>query len=114
MSEPDISENGEPIVRRLVPGDLLKDGFHVRLNREALAHAPVIYLIRNEGFADGVPLPLAFANPCLVDLAPAYRLRGARIRGEAALETALARAAACCVAGHGPVLLEWLPEEAEK
>lgn len=91
----------------LSPGDLLAEGFHVRLNRAALDHAAQIFLIRNDGFAGGVPLPLAFANPCLVDLAPCYRIRGARVRPEA-LESTLARAREVCAAGHGPFLIELL------
>lgn len=96
--------------RDLTPGDLLAEGFFLRLNAEALAHAPVIYLIHNTGEANGVPLPLAFANPCLVDLAPAFRLRGARVRTEA-LEATLARAREVCASGHGPFLIEHLIDE---
>ncbi len=91
----------------LTPGDLLAEGFHARLNADALRHAPVVYLVRNAGEANGVPLPMAFANPCLVDLAPAFRIRGARVR-ERALEAALARARECCAQGHGPFLIECL------
>ncbi len=91
----------------LTPGDLLKEGFFLRLNRDALAHAPVIYLIHNTGEADGVPLPMAFANPCLVDLAPAFRIRGARIVQEAFAAT-MERAREVCATGHGPFLIELL------
>lgn len=94
-------------VLELTPGDLLAEGFHARLNADALRHAPVVYLVRNAGEANGVPLPMAFANPCLVDLAPAYRIRGARVC-EAALEAALARAKACCAEGKGPFFIECL------
>ena len=99
--------NDPVTVVELTPADLLAEGFHARLNRAALDHAPHILLVRNDGFADGVPLPLTFANPCLVDLAPCYRIRGARIRPEA-LETTLARAREVCAAGHGPFLIELL------
>lgn len=98
-------------IRTLTPGDLLAEGFHAQLNRDALAHAPIIYLVRNEGHANGVPLPMAFANPCLVDLAPAFRLRGARVV-EAALEATLARAKQCCAEGHGPFFIECLVGDA--
>ncbi len=91
----------------LTPGDLLAEGFHARLNRDALCHAPVIYLVRNAGEAHGIPLPMAFANPCLVDLAPAFRIRGARVC-EAELEAMLARARLCCEEGKGPFLIECL------
>ena len=91
----------------LRPADLLAEGFHARLNRAALDHAPVVLLVRNDGYADGVPLPMAFANPCLVDLAPCYRIRGARVRPEA-LEATLARAREVCATGHGPFLIELL------
>lgn len=97
-------------LRELNPGDLLAEGFFLRLNAEALAHAPVIYLVHNRGEANGVPLPMAFANPCLVDLAPAFRLRGARVR-TAALEATLTRAREVCASGHGPFLIEHLVEE---
>ena len=99
--------NEDVEIVELSPGDLLAEGFHARLNRAALNHAPQVFLIRNDGFADGVPLPLAFANPCLVDLAPCYRIRGARVRPEA-LGATLARARALCAAGHGPFLIELL------
>ncbi len=99
--------NEDVEIVELSPGDLLAEGFHARLNRAALNHAPLVFLIRNDGFADGVPLPLAFANPCLVDLAPCYRIRGARVRPES-LEATLARARALCAAGHGPFLIELL------
>lgn len=101
MSEPTV------ILRELTPGDLLAEGFFLRLNADALRHAPVIYLVRNAGEANGVPLPMAFANPCLVDLAPAFRIRGARIRSEA-LEATLERARECCAQGKGPFLIECL------
>lgn len=104
MSDADVE------IRELRPADLLREGFHARLNREALGHVPVVYLIRNGGHADGVPLPLAFANPCLVDLAPAYRLRGARATAET-LDAVLRAAKASCRAGHGPFILEYLSPE---
>lgn len=91
----------------LTPGDLLTDGFFLQLNAAALRHDATIYLIRNDGYANGLPLPMAFANPCLVDLAPAFRLRGARIEA-AQLPTVLARAQEVCASGHGPFLIELL------
>ncbi len=94
----------------LTPLQLLEAGFHTRLNQSALAHAPIVYVIKNNGFAGDIPLPLAFANPCLVDLAPAYRLRGARVEQEAYAAT-LAHAKALCAEGHGPFILEVLIRE---
>ncbi len=96
----------------LTPGDLLAEGFFLKLNQAALAHAPTIYLIHNNGEANGIPLPMAFANPCLVDLAPAFRLRGARIR-PVALEATLQRAQEVCASGHGPFLIELLETDEE-
>lgn len=95
-------------VEELSPGDLLEPGFFPRLNAAALAHEPCVYIVRNDGFARGVPLPLAFANPCLVDLAPAFRLRGARVHSEAELAALLPRARALCARGHGPFWIEVL------
>ncbi len=96
----------------LEPGDLLAEGFFFRLNRAALEHAPIIYLIRNTGEANGVPLPMAFANPCLIDLAPAFRIRGARVHAST-LEATLQRAHDVCERGHGPFLIELLTTEEE-
>jgi len=96
-------------VQELLPGDLLREGFFLRLNADALRRAPVVYLVRNTGEADGVPLPLAFANPCLVDLAPAFRIRGARTT-ESALPGVLAQAKRLCAEGRGPFLIECLPD----
>ncbi len=96
----------------LTPADLLAVGFHARLNADALAHAPVIYLVHNDGMAGSVPLPMAFANPCLVDLAPAFRIRGARVK-TAALEATLSRAQEVCASGHGPFLIEHLVDDAQ-
>lgn len=93
----------------LTPQALLAEGFHQQLNAHALAHAPIIYIVHNHGMAGKVPLPLAFANPCLVDLAPAYRLRGARITLEQ-YENVLKRAEQLCAVGHGPFLIELLLE----
>lgn len=95
----------------LTPLDLLAEGFHTRLNREALAHAPIVYIVHNNGYAGTTPLPLAFANPCLVDLAPAFRLRGARITPPQ-LPALLQRADALCATGHGPFFIELLEEAA--
>ena len=81
----------------------------MRLNQAALAHEPTIFLIHNRGYAGDIPLPRAFANPCLVDLAPAFRIRGARIR-PADLPSLLQRAEAVCAEGHGPFLIELLEE----
>ena len=100
----------EPVeIVELRPADLLAEGFHARLNAAALAHAPKVLLIRNNGYAGETPLPLAFANPCLVDLAPCFRIRGARVRPEA-LGAALSRAREVCAAGHGPFLIELLED----
>lgn len=94
----------------LTPGDLLAPDFFGRLNAAALAHEPTVFVVHNTGFANGVPLPLAFANPCLVDWAPAFRLRGARVRaGE--LAAVLVRARAVCAAGHGPFWVELLEND---
>jgi TPP-dependent pyruvate/acetoin dehydrogenase alpha subunit len=95
--------------RHLTPEALLWEGFFAELNRMALAHEPTILVIHNNGFAGDKPLPMAFANPCLVDLAPAFRIRGARIRPEA-LTATLDRAHQVCATGHGPFLIELLEE----
>lgn len=99
--------NNAVTIVELTPGDLLQEGFLLGLNVAALRHEATIYLIRNDGYANGVPLPMAFANPCLVDLAPAFRLRGARIEA-AQLPRMLERAREVCLAGHGPFLIELL------
>lgn len=99
--------NNAVTIVELTPGDLLQEGFLLGLNAAALRHDATIYLIRNDGYANGVPLPMAFANPCLVDLAPAFRLRGARIEA-AQLPGMLERARAVCSSGHGPFLIELL------
>lgn len=91
------------------PAHLLTEGFHRTLNANALTHRPIIYVIHNNGYAGKIPLPMAFANPCLIDLAPAYRLRGARITMEQYHST-LARAEALCEKGHGPFIIELLLE----
>lgn len=96
-------------LQELTPEDLLKEGFFLQLNQAALAHAATIYLIHNRGYAGDKPLPMAFANPCLIDLAPAFRLRGARIRPPQ-LEATLVTAKRCCAEGHGPFLIELLEE----
>lgn len=93
----------------LTPRALLVKGFHQQLNADALAHAPIVYIVHNQGTAGGVPLPMAFANPCLVDLAPAYRLRGARITREQYADV-LVRAEKLCAEGHGPFFIELLLE----
>lgn len=94
---------------QLVPADLLEPGFFLRLNQAALEHAPQVFVIRNNGFAGEVPVPLAFANPCFVDLAPAFRIRGARVREDEEART-LELALEVCASGHGPFLLEVLGE----
>ncbi len=104
MSKPAITQVN------LTPGDLLEAGFFRRLNADALRHAPIIYVVQNNGYAGDVPLPMAFANPCLVDLAPAFRIRGARVPAHE-LETTLERARLACEAGHGPFFIECLMEQ---
>lgn len=94
----------------LTPEALLQGEFFVRLNQAALAHEPTIFILHNNGYAGQTPLPLALANPCLVDLAPAFRIRGARIRTDA-LSSTLERATAVCASGHGPFLIELLEEQ---
>lgn len=93
----------------LTPGDLLAPGFFGRLNAAALAHEPTVFVVHNVGFANGIPLPMAFANPCLVDWAPALRLRGARVHAEE-FAGVLARARAVCADGHGPFWVELLED----
>lgn len=103
--------NATATLCHLTPKDLLSEGFFLRLNAAALAHEATIFLIHNNGFAGETPLPLAFANPCLIDLAPAFRIRGARIVPEQ-LTATLERAEAVCAAGHGPFLIEVIEENA--
>lgn len=62
--------------------------------------------------AGEVPLPMAFANPCLVDLAPAYRLRGARITIDQ-YAGVLIRAEKLCAEGHGPFFIELILETSQ-
>ncbi|MBQ9693174.1 MAG: hypothetical protein IJV69_00240 [Kiritimatiellae bacterium] len=99
-------------ILHLAPEDLLKEGFFLQLNLAALAHQATIFVIHNTGYAGKKPLPMAFANPCLVDLAPAFRIRGARIR-PTDYPALLERATAVCASGHGPFLIELLEESAQ-
>jgi TPP-dependent pyruvate/acetoin dehydrogenase alpha subunit len=103
--------NLDVTTRHLTLEALLWEGFFPELNRLALAHEPVILVIHNNGYVGEKALPLVFANPCLVDLAPAFRIRGARIRAEA-LAATLERARQVCATGHGPFLIELLEENA--
>ena len=96
-------------ITHLTPEDLLKEGFFLRLNQAALTHEPTVFIIHNTGYAGKTPLPMAFANPCLVDLAPAFRIRGARIRPDG-LDVTLERATEVCATNHGPFLIELLEE----
>jgi pyruvate dehydrogenase E1 component alpha subunit len=99
---------------RLVALVLLGDGatsegdFHEALNFAAVLHAPVVFLVQNNGYAISVPLAKQSAAPSLAHKAVGYGMPGRLVDGNdaAAVHQVLGEAVEYARESGGPVLVE--------
>ncbi|MEU3493121.1 pyruvate dehydrogenase (acetyl-transferring) E1 component subunit alpha [Kitasatospora cineracea] len=95
---------------------LLGDGgtsegdFHEGLNFAAVLHAPVVFLVQNNGYAISVPLTRQSAAPTLAHKAVGYGMPGRLVDGNDALAVhqVLTEAVERARSGGGPTLVEAL------
>ncbi|WP_033217793.1 pyruvate dehydrogenase (acetyl-transferring) E1 component subunit alpha [Kitasatospora phosalacinea] len=95
---------------------LLGDGgtsegdFHEGLNFAAVLHAPVVFLVQNNGYAISVPLTRQSAAPTLAHKAVGYGMPGRLVDGNDALavHAVLTEAVERARTGGGPTLVEAL------
>ncbi|MFD7642824.1 pyruvate dehydrogenase (acetyl-transferring) E1 component subunit alpha [Kitasatospora sp. NPDC059795] len=100
---------------------LLGDGgtsegdFHEGLNFAAVLHAPVVFLVQNNGYAISVPLTRQSAAPTLAHKAVGYGMPGRLVDGNdaAAVHQALTEAVERARNGGGPTLVEALTYRVE-
>ncbi|MFD8479152.1 pyruvate dehydrogenase (acetyl-transferring) E1 component subunit alpha [Kitasatospora sp. NPDC059673] len=100
---------------------LLGDGgtsegdFHEGLNFAAVLHAPVVFLVQNNGYAISVPLTRQSAAPTLAHKAVGYGMPGRLVDGNdaAAVHQVLTEAVERARSGGGPTLVEALTYRVE-
>ncbi|MFJ4680886.1 MULTISPECIES: pyruvate dehydrogenase (acetyl-transferring) E1 component subunit alpha [unclassified Kitasatospora] len=100
---------------------LLGDGgtsegdFHEGLNFAAVLHAPVVFLVQNNGYAISVPLTRQSAAPTLAHKAVGYGMPGRLVDGNDALAVhqVLTEAVERARTGGGPTLVEALTYRVE-
>ncbi len=82
--------------------------FHEALNFAAVFHAPVIFLVQNNGFAISVPLARQSVAPSLAHKGIGYGVAGEQVDGNdpVAMLAVLDAAVRHARAGHGPCLIE--------
>lgn len=101
---------GDDVVALAIVGDggTSEGDFHEALNFAAVWHAPVVFLVQNNGFAISVPLAKQTAAPSLAHKAVGYGMPGRLVDGNdaAAVHEVLADAVRHARAGGGPTLVE--------
>ncbi len=101
---------GEDTVAMVYVGDggTSEGDFHEALNFAAVYHAPVVFLVQNNGYAISVPLSRQTAAPSLAHKGVGYGIRSERVDGNDAVAVlaVLMDAVETARAGAGPVLVE--------
>ncbi|ASQ95814.1 pyruvate dehydrogenase (acetyl-transferring) E1 component subunit alpha [Streptomyces sp. 11-1-2] len=101
---------GDDVVALALVGDggTSEGDFHEALNFAAVWHAPVVFLVQNNGFAISVPLAKQTAAPSLAHKAVGYGMPGRVVDGNdvAAVHQVLAEAVRRARGGGGPTLVE--------
>lgn len=104
--------NGDPVVALALLGDggTSEGDFHEALNFAAVLHAPVVFLVQNNGYAISVPLTQQSAAPSLAHKAVGYGMPGRLVDGNdaPALHAVLTEAIERARNGGGPTLVEAL------
>jgi 2-oxoisovalerate dehydrogenase E1 component alpha subunit len=103
---------GEDTVALVMLGDgaTSEGDTHEALNFAAVWHAPVIFLVQNNGYAISVPLAKQTAAPSLAAKGVGYGMPGTVVDGNdaAAVYAVVRRAVTAAAAGAGPALIEAL------
>lgn len=101
---------GDDVVALAMVGDggTSEGDFHEALNFAAVWHAPVVFLVQNNGFAISVPLAKQTAAPSFAHKAVGYGMRGRLVDGNdvAAVHEVLSEAVERARDGGGPTLVE--------
>jgi pyruvate dehydrogenase E1 component alpha subunit len=81
---------------------------HEALNLAGVRRAPVVFVLKNNGWAISTPVRKQTAATSFADRAPGYGIAGERVDGNdlLAVHAATARAVARARAGEGPTLIE--------
>jgi 2-oxoisovalerate dehydrogenase E1 component alpha subunit len=102
--------SGDDVAALALVGDggTSEGDFHEALNFAAVWHAPVVFLVQNNGFAISVPLAKQTAAPSFAHKAVGYGMPGRLVDGNdaAALHEVLTEALDRARAGGGPALVE--------
>ncbi|MDH6127597.1 pyruvate dehydrogenase (acetyl-transferring) E1 component subunit alpha [Kitasatospora sp. GP82] len=103
---------GEQVVALALLGDggTSEGDFHEALNFAAVLHAPVVFLVQNNGYAISVPLTQQSAAPTLAHKAVGYGMPGRLVDGNdaPAVHAVLTEAVERARSGGGPTLVEAL------
>ncbi len=102
--------SGDDVVALAMVGDggTSEGDFHEALNFAAVWHAPVVFLVQNNGFAISVPLAKQSAAPTFAHKAVGYGMPGRLVDGNdvAAVHQVLTEAVERARTGGGPTLVE--------
>jgi len=102
--------SGDDVVALAMVGDggTSEGDFHEALNFAAVWHAPVVFLVQNNGFAISVPLAKQTAAPTFAHKAVGYGMPGRLVDGNdaAAVHRVLTEAVERARTGGGPTLVE--------
>lgn len=102
--------SGDDVVALAMVGDggTSEGDFHEALNFAAVWHAPVVFLVQNNGFAISVPLAKQTAAPSFAHKAVGYGMPGRLVDGNdaAAVHEVLTEAVERARTGGGPTLVE--------
>ncbi len=102
--------SGDDVAALAMVGDggTSEGDFHEALNFAAVWHAPVVFLVQNNGFAISVPLAKQTAAPTFAHKAVGYGMPGRLVDGNdaAAMHQVLTEAVDRARAGGGPTLVE--------
>lgn len=103
-----LSGNDDVAVVFFGEGTSSTGDFHVALNFAGVMKAPVLFIVRNNGWAISTPSVRQTASPTYAARGPAYGMPGVRVDGNDALAVVqVAReAVARARAGDGPTLIE--------
>ncbi|NUS17975.1 MAG: pyruvate dehydrogenase (acetyl-transferring) E1 component subunit alpha [Streptomyces sp.] len=102
--------SGDPVAALALAGDggTSEGDFHEALNFAAVWHAPVVFLVQNNGYAISVPLAKQTAAPSFAHKAVGYGMPGRLVDGNdaAAVHRVLTDALNRARDGGGPTLVE--------
>jgi len=103
-----LEREGTAVVAYFGDGASSEGDAHEALNLAGVRRAPVVFVLKNNGWAISTPVRKQTAATSFADRAPGYGIAGERVDGNdlVAVHAATSRAVARARAGEGPTLIE--------